>query len=1191
MKDERKTKRELIAELQAARDQIRELESESPPTRPGDPSPHVTPPERTSREVTSNWLEQAQRMAHVGSFTFDPNTGEGFWSRELYHIHGMDPDKPSPGRGEMFGLFHPEDAPRVGHAIETAVHQHTPFELTARILRPDGEQRCVQIHVRAELADDGSVKHILGAVQDITERRCVEKKLRESEEKFRSLYENSSIGLYRTTPDGEILLQNPALSRMLGFKDGNCFSRNLEDAQYFAPDYSREEFRKKLEEEGEIRGLESVWRHQDGSFIYVRENAHCVRDRDGGVLYYEGTVEDITEHKLAEQALAESERRFRLIADNIEDLVWRLEKDLTISFVSPSVEKLLGYSIQEALNLSVQDYFTEESLQKAVVELSERSPENPSGVREYEFVRKDGSIVPVEIHSTTVFDEEGKPDYTIGVTRDISRRLQAEKELRQSVQKYRELVDQTADGVVLADENGVIIEWNRAQEELTGLSRDRVIGRAVWDVQHEVALPEDRAKIPLERLRELVQLALVTGEAPWDRETTEVRILHQDGQARHVEQRAYLIRADGGYRIGSVTRDITEKKLVEEQLESERRFVLDIVDTDPNPIFVKNAGGKFLMANRALADLFEMSISDIVGKHLRDLLPNPDELTQYDQHDRRVLETGRPFCVEETYQDVQGQTHTFLTTKSPIRLQNGQTGVLGVSVDITDRMEAERAMRQAEREKSAILDSMAEMVALHDKNLEIQWGNRSAAESVGLQTDEIKGKRCFELWHHRDEPCEDCPVEKAFRTGRVETDDMATPDGRIWRLRAYPVLDDERIVQNVVEVGLDVTDQRRAQEITLEKSKLEGTATLAGGVAHDINNLMVGVMGNAELLQLDLGNDPEMNELLSEVIHAAEKAGNLAQEMLAFSRQGKYFPRALDVNTVIDNVYRSLLTSNPSGVRFVFDLHRELARIEADSSQLHMALMHVIRNAVEAIPETGTVRVETKTVAVPLENLSPKLELEPGDHVHIRVTDTGTGMAPEVRARVFEPMFSTKFTGRGMGMAAVYGIVKHHGGDIAIVSERDKGTRVDLYFPARISPAEVTPQDKPTIRASQEETVLLINQAAEDDLSLNHMLTRLGYNVHVTADREWALAFLEATAQAIDLVVLNCLRRPDDLETCLQQVRAVRDSLPLLACYSSEDGGKYEDGEIPGLHVLKKPFPLPLFSQTLRRVLNDPFEE
>lgn len=274
---------------------------------------------------------------------------------------------------------------------------------------------------------------------------------------------------------------------------------------------------------------------------------------------------------------------------------------------------------------------------------------------------------------------------------------------------------------------------------------------------------------------------------------------------------------------------------------------------------------------------------------------------------------------------------------------------------------------------------------------------------------------------------------------------------RAW-LEGVAAYDQEgRFVQARLTVS-DMTERVRAEEAALKAFRLEVVSTLAGGIAHDINNLMTMVLGNAELLKLDL-NHPNALDMLTTISDAARRASELAQQMLAFARGGKYQPRLMNLNDTVQEVLRLQQHSIPLSIVVEQHLASDLWTVAADASQMSQVIVNLLTNAVEASNGNGRISVSTANLVLDetwtqLHLVESIHELKPGRYVGLSVEDKGSGMSAEVLAKVFEPFFTTKFQGRGMGLAALYGIVQNHGGDILIESEPGHGTVVRVYLPA-----------------------------------------------------------------------------------------------------------------------------------------------
>jgi PAS domain S-box-containing protein len=246
----------------------------------------------------------------------------------------------------------------------------------------------------------------------------------------------------------------------------------------------------------------------------------------------------------------------------------------------------------------------------------------------------------------------------------------------------------------------------------------------------------------------------------------------------------------------------------------------------------------------------------------------------------------------------------------------------------------------------------------------------------------------------------------------------------------------------------DITERKRAEEAMLQASRLEATATLAGGIAHKVNNMMVGVLGYAELLRADLADCPDAQDMLDTISRSAQKAGDLALQMLAFAHGGRHQPRAIDLNDIIRQVIQLQRRSLPVGICMQLDAAPDLWPVTADPMQVSQVLLNLLTNAVESIADDGLITVTTKNVMADETCERQHPSLNRGSYVCMSVQDSGCGMNDETLSRAFDPFFTTKFEGRGMGLAVVYGIVNKHGGYVATNSQPGRGTMFQVYLPA-----------------------------------------------------------------------------------------------------------------------------------------------
>jgi signal transduction histidine kinase/ActR/RegA family two-component response regulator len=364
----------------------------------------------------------------------------------------------------------------------------------------------------------------------------------------------------------------------------------------------------------------------------------------------------------------------------------------------------------------------------------------------------------------------------------------------------------------------------------------------------------------------------------------------------------------------------------------------------------------------------------------------------------------------------------------------------------------------------------------------------------------------------------------ANRVRAAQTGDLLVDAPRADMPDELSVLD-RAVHANIVEsvARLREADRRTADARALA-ARMESTATLAGGVAHDFNNLMTGVMANAELLKYDLEKDAEARETIETIIESAYRGGQLAQQLLAFARGGRYQTMRVDLNALVRDTARVEAHAVTRDIEIRMDLAPDLMTIEADPVQLSQVVANLHHNAVEALAGVGGGRLTIATRNLPTDGARPPAlaDLPAGPYVELAVADTGPGMSSDTRARIFEPFFTTKQSGRGMGLAACYGIVTHHGGQIEVESEAGSGTAFRVYLPAAGIEAARSVRDPASPTKS---TILFVDDEAAILSATRRLLEAYGYSVLVAESGAAAIEIARYAPTPIDVVLLD-MRMP-----------------------------------------------------------------
>jgi PAS domain S-box-containing protein len=495
-----------------------------------------------------------------------------------------------------------------------------------------------------------------------------------------------------------------------------------------------------------------------------------------------------------------------------------------------------------------------------------------------------------------------------------------------------------------------------------------------------------------------------------------------------------------------------------------------LVEGHDDALYVKALDGRYLLVNPGAALLVSREAADFLGRTDAELFV-PDLARGWRDQDLAVMADGRPLTVEQTLPGP-GGGRTLLTRKAPFRDAAGAVvGVIGIGRDITDARRAEEALRRSERLLSALIENAPIAVALFDAQGVAVRHNEALRRLYGVPSAGYGLGRFNVLTDPLSAALGDAELFRRATAGEVvvlrdRAVDLGTPANAWETSRGVLHLDqfifpiqDEGELQGLGSFAIDVSERhaaearrRELEQKLQETQRLEGLGVLAGGVAHQFNNLLTLVLGHAGLAAVGLPEGGPARQHLSQIESAANRAAELCRQMLAFAGRGASSVGPVGLAELVRQTAALVRASLPPGGELRLDLAEGLPPLRADAAQLRQVVVGLAVNAVEALPEQGGLL----TLAVGRERLDRarlgSLRLGPGlpegEYLTLTVTDTGCGMTEEVLGRIFEPFFSTKLLGRGLGLAAVLGIVRAHKGALEARSAPGQGSTFRLYFPA-----------------------------------------------------------------------------------------------------------------------------------------------
>jgi two-component system cell cycle sensor histidine kinase/response regulator CckA len=635
-------------------------------------------------------------------------------------------------------------------------------------------------------------------------------------------------------------------------------------------------------------------------------------------------------------------------------------------------------------------------------------------------------------------------------------------------------------------------------------------------------------------------------------------------------------------------RELADRSHVERELQvSEQRF-RNLVESIDDVVFRLDKDQRCVDAFGRWLEREGFDPADLVGKTIREIV-GPDEAPTHEQANLRAL-AGETVTYEWILRSPRG-IHHMQTSLSPLYGSGGEvTGIVGVGRDISHRVEAGRELQRWAR----IFEHAGWGVAIVSADGIIESVNPAFASMHGWPVEELRGKPMADLSpsapHEfpRMNPMFDERGHQIWETERVRRTGAIFPA----LIDATAVKDaDGTVIYYAVNVQ-DLTERRRAEEQVRQAQKMEAVGRLAGGVAHDFNNMMMIIMGFSDFLLTNLDRDDPRWADADEIRKAADRAMHLTRQLLGFGRQQLVARHVLSLNEVVSGMERMLRPLLGEDIRLVTSLSVGLGGVEADYGQLEQVIMNLALNARDAMRRGGWLSIETLDVDLP-EGYAYRhigLDIPAGPYVMLVVSDTGHGMTPEVKARLFEPFFTTKpaTQNTGLGLATVYGIVVQSGGYIWVDSEPGKGTAFRICFPrveAEQGTVSLSPGTSEPTRGS--ETILLVEDEPTVRSVASRVLLNQGYFVLTAANAEEALSLAEQVAGAIDLVLTDVVMPdvggPELVERLLARWPGIK--VVFMSGYAEEDKFRAEMQEA-GRSFLQKPFSAESLTLTVREVLD-----
>jgi PAS domain S-box-containing protein len=896
-----------------------------------------------------------------------------------------------------------------------------------------------------------------------------EDKLRGYGEKDETIIENIQDGYFEVDLAGNFTFFNKSICEMHGYPREELMGMN--DRQYTDKENAKKSFEafNKIYRTGIVGSIfdyEII--RKDGTKRQVEVSASLKKDASGNPIGFHGTARDITERKKAEEIIHQSEERYRTILDEMEEVYFEVDLAGNFTFLNDAVCRLLRYPKEDLLGKSFRIHVHKDDI-SVLYDAFGKIYTTGKTIRDirYKAVLSDGTIGFAEIAGLPLLNQKGEIIGFRGIGQEITRHMQMEETLWQSEEKYRNIVENIQDGYFELDLSGSLTFFNESICKIHGYSREELMG-----MNHRKFADKENSMKAFEAFNKIYNTGISNNLFDYE-------IIRKDGTRRQVEISASLIKDSAGNPIGfrGTTRDVTERKKMEEMLRQSEERYRTILDETEDAYFEVDLEGNITFLNDAICRLLRYPKDELMGKSFRIHVAEEDLHIVYDAF-TIIYSTGKPVR-DIRYKAVRkdGTTGYAEMTGFPLRNRKGEMiGFRGVGREITERIIA----------------------------------------------DEEKAKLESQL---------------------------------------------------------------------LQAQKMESVGRLAGGVAHDFNNMLSVILGRVEMALMKIDPAQPIVASLQEIRKAANRSVDLTRQLLAFARKQTITPVVLDLNKTVESMLKMLQRLIGEDIELTWLPGDGVWPVKMDPSQIDQILANLCVNARDAISGIGKISIETSKVAFDEDYCMMHPGFVSGEYVRLALSDNGCGMDKETLSKVFEPFFTTKELGKGtgLGLATVYGIVKQNNGFINAYSEQGQGTTFTIYLSRHEGTVtETKAEGTSELTLTGNETILLV----EDEPTILNMtammLQNLGYTVlAASGPRDAILMAEDYESDNIHLilsdVVMPEMNGPDLAKKILELYPHLK--VLFMSGYTADIVTLHGVLDL-GMHFIQKPFSVSSLAAKIRDILD-----
>ncbi|MCA9057263.1 MAG: PAS domain S-box protein, partial [Planctomycetaceae bacterium] len=1059
------------------------------------------------------------------------------------------------------------------------------------IVRKDGERRIISIST--SLIDFDEESAVAALIQDVTDQRKNVRSLKESERSlqfFRTLVNLTNDTIHVMDPSTSRFLDvNEQACTRLGYTHQEMLQLGAIDIEASLPTLAEW-----LQHVQDVKAsgnmlLEGTHRCKDGTTFPVEVNVrHVTVDQQE---YMVAVVRDITERQQTDAArqraieeLRRSEERFsKLFHASPFSIIVASYPSGRIIEANDAFLRLFEFQRDEVIDRTTGEleiWVFPSDRQRMLDSLHSRGA---APNMEYEFRTKLGKTLSL-VMSVEIIQLDGQ-DYSLAMSIDVSQLKAAQAELHRTDELLRAVVRSTTDAVFVKDRQGKYLLFNEAAGNFVGVPAVDVIG-----LDDHSLFEEEAVRIIQTHDRRVMESGIVhTAEETLT--AAGVSRTYLSTKAPHRDKAGNVIAVIG------ISRDITDRKKSEQLIQENESRLRLLMDSIPAYISYVDVDERYLWVNQVYEDWYQRPRSEIIGRTIREL-QGEENYAVIQPHVQRVLR-GDSVHYEQELQSSSHHRMTFDTHYIPHRSEGGR--VLGFFVmvfDLTAERSTQLALRESETRYRKLFETCGDAIFILDLQGNIRSVNPAAAAMHGYTTEELIGRNMRELDIPSDADQIPDRIQQVLAGQTLHFDvNHRRKNGEEFPISVVATLlqiGDEPLV---LSFDRDITERKRNEEQRqllaghlAQAQKMEAIGRLAGGVAHDFNNILTVINGYSALLLNKTHPEDERSEMLREIAAAGARAATLTQQLLNYSRKQVIKRHALDLNSVVremENMLRQLIGEN---IELSISCSNTTALVFADAGQVGQVVMNLAVNARDAMPAGGQLTMSIRTLDLDASFLQEYVDVSPGRFVQLTVADTGNGIPPDLMDRIFEPFFTTKGvgTGTGLGLASVRAIAEDSGGFVSVHSQPDQGSTFEFYLPA-IDAESATPLVRTPEAAGGRETILIVEDEDAVRMVMHRFLEEFGYTVLTARGAAEAIAIAGQSAGKIDLLITDVVMPEKSGRDLVEGIQRRWPNLKYLyvSGYSTDDVVRHG---VSQSHVafLQKPFTPDGLARKLRELLDQP---